>query len=267
MFSLTNILMKSSIGSCGHLCLMFLFLWVDIVLFQAVFVSTDQEDLSSPTDIPVPQFGFTHSVSPPSLAFLSALNTLTEYSIWHLIVSTGKLYITYPPPPPPPSWVYCLGVSAVWWVVEIMQHIRSRLYEGETHQREGLVKPTECCQPKWLSCCMESQCPLIFYESAATTTRGCKPLWWNELVIFSFVEKTDFMCQSNFSNSSLSVMRTEMERQFENILCQDKICCQLTCWRVATLLHGFEEYSCLIGCLVERFAQSCLSAVFGWHPN
>lgn len=45
---------------------------------ERTFVSTDKQDLSSTTDVPVPQFGFTHSVSSPSLEFLAVPNTLTE---------------------------------------------------------------------------------------------------------------------------------------------------------------------------------------------
>lgn len=47
--------------------------WTFIALFQAIFVLTRQQDLSTTADIPAPLFRFTHSVSSPSLVFAPPL--------------------------------------------------------------------------------------------------------------------------------------------------------------------------------------------------
>lgn len=132
----TNVLVNSSIGSRGHLCVMFWFLWVDIVLCRTIFASTDKQDLSSTADIPVPQSGFTHSVSSPSLEFLAVLNFDFEQSAQTNCISF-PFFLSLSP------GVYCFLYNfpssskfrqeeSIWWVVEIMQPIRSRQHEGET---------------------------------------------------------------------------------------------------------------------------------------
>lgn len=87
LFFVTNIFVNNSIG-CGHLCVEFCFLWADIVLFQAIFVLTLQHNLSSTADIPTPLFGFTHSVSSPSLVSPSVLNSLTGNVLLNLTLNS-----------------------------------------------------------------------------------------------------------------------------------------------------------------------------------
>lgn len=70
------------------------FVWCSVfyertsILFQAMFVLTRQHDLSTTADIPTPLFGFTHSVSSPSLAFPSVLNSLTGNVLLYLTLNS-----------------------------------------------------------------------------------------------------------------------------------------------------------------------------------
>lgn len=138
----TDVFVNSSFGSRGHLCVMFWFLWVDIILFQAIFVSTDKQDLSSTTDVPVPQFGFTHSVSSPSLEFLAVLNTLTLNSQHRQIVHHFLFFCHYHQ-----------GSTAFWTIFHLPQSFgRKRAGSMKVKHRaasctERLVKTNYCALP------------------------------------------------------------------------------------------------------------------------
>ena len=53
---------------------------------------------------------------------------------------------------------------------------------------------------------------MLCNESTAASTRSCKPLWWNTLVIFSDVQREDFLRPPNFSNSTLTETSAGLER-------------------------------------------------------
>lgn len=122
------------------------FLRADIVPFQAIFVLTRRHDLSTTADIPALLFGLAHPISSPSsVPFPSVLNSLTGNGLLYLTLNSQHGQTVH--------LSFCLSFSmrqmtatvcffhlsqsfwTIWWVVKIMQQIKWKQHEGETHSR------------------------------------------------------------------------------------------------------------------------------------
>ena len=113
---------------------------------------------------------------------------------------------------------------------------------------------------------------MLCNESTAASTRSCKPLWWNTLVIFSDVQREDFLRPPNFSNSTLTETSAGLERpRLKTHFPEIKSAASRLAGELLHFRSVFEERSSLIAhpawkvffFFFFKFAQPCLSAVFG----